>query len=135
MRDSYFELVRDFPLRAIQTEADAVAAGDALTRLLMSKPEDRMDAGERAYMDAISVLIQDYQAKAKFAGLPKTSGIGVLKHLMAESGMKGIDLGQIIGSQPAASEILNGKRSLSKNHIMKLASYFKVSPALFLDVQ
>jgi antitoxin component HigA of HigAB toxin-antitoxin module len=43
------------------------------------------------------------------------------------------ELGRLLGNRALASLILNGHRQLSKSHIRKLADYFKVSPALFLQ--
>jgi HTH-type transcriptional regulator/antitoxin HigA len=43
------------------------------------------------------------------------------------------ELGEVLGSKGVASEVLNGKRSLSKAHILKLARRFHVDPSLFLE--
>ncbi len=42
------------------------------------------------------------------------------------------DLGRLIGSKGVASEILNGKRQLSRMHVLKLAAHFHVDPGTFL---
>jgi antitoxin component HigA of HigAB toxin-antitoxin module len=42
------------------------------------------------------------------------------------------DLWTVLGSKSRASEILSGKRSISKDQAKKLASFFKVSAGLFL---
>jgi antitoxin component HigA of HigAB toxin-antitoxin module len=43
------------------------------------------------------------------------------------------ELGKLIGSKGVASEILSGKRDLSKSHMTTLAKRFGVEPAVFLD--
>ncbi len=58
--------------------------------------------------------------------------IGMLKFLLAENGLTGSELGRILGQQQLGSKILTHKRELSKTHILKLAEYFAVSPAVFL---
>jgi HTH-type transcriptional regulator/antitoxin HigA len=42
------------------------------------------------------------------------------------------DLWKVFGSKGIASEVLNGKRSVSKTHAKKLAQLFHVSPELFI---
>lgn len=42
------------------------------------------------------------------------------------------DLWDVFGSKGVTSEVLSGKRSISKTHIKKLAAFFNVSPELFI---
>ena len=56
----------------------------------------------------------------------------VLKSILESHGMKSKDLGDIIGSESAASLILNGKRDISKAHAKLLAKRFKVDAGLFI---
>jgi antitoxin component HigA of HigAB toxin-antitoxin module len=51
---------------------------------------------------------------------------------MEERGMTPSDLGDVLGSRPAATMILKGQREMSKAHIRAAAAYFSVSPAVFL---
>jgi antitoxin component HigA of HigAB toxin-antitoxin module len=51
---------------------------------------------------------------------------------MDEHGMTVSDLGRVIGSKGNASEILSGKRQLSKAQMFKLADHFGVQAGLFL---
>lgn len=41
-------------------------------------------------------------------------------------------LGELLGGKSVASEVLHGKRSLSKSHILKLADRFKLDAGAFL---
>jgi antitoxin component HigA of HigAB toxin-antitoxin module len=129
-RDTYLDLVRAFPLRAIHTEDEALAAGDTLNRVLLSKADEDRDPGELAYVDALQELILAYQSRHP---LPKVPPLELLKFLMQESGMTVTDLSRVIGNQPSASLLLSGKRPMSKSQILKLARHFKVSSALFLE--
>jgi antitoxin component HigA of HigAB toxin-antitoxin module len=132
-RDAYLELVRAFPLRSIRTEAEAAAAGETVKRILLSKSDAQRDQGELDYLDALGDLILRYQSVRGRPALPARTPLGMLKHLMGERHMTVNDLGKVIGSQPAASMILSGKRSLSKAHVVKLGAHFAVSPAVLLD--
>jgi HTH-type transcriptional regulator / antitoxin HigA len=131
--DSYFRLVRDFPLRPLRREADLEAANRVALKLVASKLEKEMDAGERDYLDALSVLIQDAEREMTAALARKVGAVELLKHLMEEKGMNVSDLGRVIGSQSTASLMLAGKRSISKPQMRKLAEHFGMSPAAFMN--
>lgn len=47
--------------------------------------------------------------------------------------MKPAHLGRLLGNRSLASQILNGKRGLSKTHIRILADRFHVAPGLFFE--
>lgn len=132
-KDSYFDLVHVFPLRPIRSEGEFDRAMEVLRRLATSKPEQEMDAGERDYIEALGMLAQRYEQGRRDSALPKLAPLDRLKFLMDERGMNVNDLGRVIGSQPNASLILHGKRSMSKGQILKLARFFAVSAALFID--
>jgi HTH-type transcriptional regulator / antitoxin HigA len=131
--DRYFDLVRSFPLRPIRSESELDKATAVLTRLAKSTPEHKMSAGERDYVEALSVLIQRFEQGRRDTALPRLTPIDRLKLLMEETGMNVNDVGHVIGSQPNASLILHGKRSMSKGQILRLARHFGVSPALFME--
>jgi len=131
--DPYFDLVRAFPLRPIRSDDELERAVAVLLRLSTSTPEDKMDLGERDYLEALTLLVQRYEQGRRDSVLPKLTVIDRLKFLMREVGMNVSDLGRVIGSQPNASLVLSGKRTLSKSQILKLAKYFAVSSALFME--
>ncbi len=58
----------------------------------------------------------------------------VLHELVLQRGLKQKDLVPLFGSQGIASEVLNGKRSISKSQAKALGDFFHVSPALFLGL-
>lgn len=132
-RDSYFDLVRDLPLRPIRSENELDRALAVLLKRVKSRPEQKMDAGERDYVEALTMLVQRFEEGRRRSSLPRLAPIDRLKFLMQEQGMNVSDLGRVIGSQPNASLILHGKRSMSKGQILKLAKHFAVSPALFME--
>ena len=131
--DSYFRLIREFPLRPLRREADIEAANRVALKLVASVPEEEMDSGARDYLDALSVLIQDAEREMTAALARKVGAVELLKHLMEERGMSVSDLGRVIGSQPAASLVLADKRSVSRPQMRKLAEYFGLSPAAFMN--
>lgn len=56
----------------------------------------------------------------------------MLASLMETSGRKAHDLLPILGTRGRISEVLSGKRSISKAQAKKLATFFKVSVELFI---
>jgi len=56
----------------------------------------------------------------------------ILQHIMEARGTRQADLVGVIGSSGVVSEVVNGKRSISKAQAKMLGDYFKVSPSLFI---
>ena len=131
--DSYFELVRAFPLRPIRSERELDKALAVLLKFTRSKPEDEMDPGQRDYLEALAMLVHRFESNRRNSALPPLTPLDRLRFLMKERDMNVSDLGRIIGSQPNASLILNSKRSMSKAQILKVARHFGVSPALLIE--
>jgi HTH-type transcriptional regulator / antitoxin HigA len=127
---NYFKLVTRFPLRSIKSAQEHEAAVKVLSRLAVVEPGD---TGTRQYMETLAQLIDGYE---RGAGLKlDTSGVSprrILRHLMDEHGLTVTALGRIVGSQGTLSDVLAGRRELSKAMIRKLADHFGVSPAVFL---
>jgi HTH-type transcriptional regulator/antitoxin HigA len=127
----YLALVRRFPLRPIRGPRDYDAAADMLDGLV-TKDENELTAGERDYLDTLTLLVERYDDEHYQMPLARKTPAETLKYLMEQSGMGVADLGRVIGSQPAASMVLHGRRELSKSQIRKLAGHFKVEPGLLL---
>src|SRR5947208_1942340 len=79
--DTYFELVRRFPLTVIADDRHLDRAV-ALIDELLDRPS--RDAGEQAYLDALSTLVESYEAE--HVPIKAVSGVDVLKHLMESNG-------------------------------------------------
>ncbi|MDB5304959.1 MAG: putative transcription regulator containing domain [Phycisphaerales bacterium] len=128
--DSYFELVRLFPLRPIRDEHEYDAAVAVMNQLAV-RDEETLDQGEQDYLDAISTFVGVYDAQ-NFNLTELVTPLSALKHLMDANEMSIADLGRVIESQSAASMIFNGKRAISKSQAKALAGRFKVDAGLFL---
>ena len=60
-------------------------------------------------------------------------GIEALRYLLAENDMNASDLARLLGVHASmGSKILNGDRSLTVEHLRKLAARFLVRPELFM---
>ncbi|MCY2930662.1 MAG: hypothetical protein NTV86_14425 [Planctomycetota bacterium] len=132
IRDSYFDLVREFPLVAVKT-ADQYEAAVGFLGKLAIRDEASLDEGERTYLEALTQFVGDYEEAHLRARIGHMKPLEALKFLMAENHMKPADLGLVLGSRSLASQVLNGKRGLSKAIIARLSERFKVAPGLFFE--
>lgn len=127
MPDSYFELVKRFPLtrvRSLRHLGQAMALVDELL-------QKRLDRGAQEYLDALSDLIATYEDE--HAPIPDASESDVLRELMRSSGQKQMALSKAVGiSQSTLSAILTGEREMTKSHMIALAKFFNVPPSVFL---
>ncbi len=95
-----------------------------------------MDLGERLtperheLMELLVTLIERFEAERY--SLSAASPVEALRELMEARGMKLAGLAALFGSKGVASEILSGKRGLSKTNIKRLGEHFGVSPEVFL---
>jgi HTH-type transcriptional regulator/antitoxin HigA len=129
-RDSYFALVKRFPVRRLRSEADYRAARAVARDVMRRGTVDELDAGAGDYLEALAKFIEEYESGA--FPIRSRAPRETLRFLMEQHGMRAIDLAAIVGGTGAASMLLKGDREPSKAQIRKLAEHFHVSPALFL---
>jgi HTH-type transcriptional regulator / antitoxin HigA len=132
VEDSYFDLVREFPLVSIKNERHYDEAV-AFLKTLAIRDENTLDDGEKDYLEALTRFVEDYEIRHYRAEIGRMKPLEALKFLMKQNDMKSIDLGKLLGNRSLASQILHGKRGLSRAHIRLLAGRFKVEPGLFFD--
>ena len=130
-KDDYFALIRAFPLRKIHADAE-YAESLKMSGSLIGL-DRRLTAGESAYLDALVILIREFEQAHRRIKLPSSGGTAVLKHLVAEHRMTQKQLARLIDvGESAASMILAGSRELTKSHIERLSRHFGVGVAAFL---
>jgi HTH-type transcriptional regulator/antitoxin HigA len=95
---------------------------------LMAK--SKLSPAESKLFDLMVRLIEDFEEQ--HYELSASTPNGVVRELMEARGVKQRDLWELFGSKGTASEVINGKRSISKAQAKALAKYFRVSPELFL---
>jgi HTH-type transcriptional regulator / antitoxin HigA len=96
---------------------------------LMIKGEQR-NLEEDVLLDLLFHLIQEFEQRFYHPG--EATPHEVLRELMAANGVKQSDLWKLFGSKGVASEVVNGKRGISKAQAKALAEYFHVSPEVFI---
>lgn len=97
---------------------------------LMAQDEEDLSPEESRMLELLTLLIERYEEQRYpvRAAAPQA----VLHHLMEAHGLAPKDLWSVFGSKGIASEVLNGKRAISKALAKRLATFFHVSPALFI---
>ncbi len=81
--------------------------------------------------DLLAALLEDYERRT-LPPLEPSPPLETLKFLMAENDLKQKDVVEIFGSQSVASNVLSGKRQISKAQAKRLATRFKVAAETFL---
>jgi HTH-type transcriptional regulator/antitoxin HigA len=96
---------------------------------LMEKPDDEISEEEGRLLELLGILIDEYETRAH--PLPQAEPHKMLAHLLQEKGMKPSDLWPIL-PKSRVSEILSGKRAISKAQAKQLAELLRVPVDLFL---
>jgi HTH-type transcriptional regulator/antitoxin HigA len=121
-------LARSLPA-PISTEAEYTRQLEQVEKL-MEKGEQALSLEEGQLLDLLVTLIERYE-KERYP-IDPVSPLEMLQHLMEVHGLTHKDVWPLFSSKGVASEVLNGKREISKAVAKKLADYFHVSPALFI---
>jgi HTH-type transcriptional regulator/antitoxin HigA len=126
--DAYVQLLAEIVPKVIDTEEEYerfLKVAEFLTFKKNRSPE------ERALHKLLVKLIEDYEEENY--PMDESTPHEILQHLMESSGLRQADLVRILGSSSGVvSEMVNGKRSISKAQAKALGEYFKVSPSLFI---
>jgi HTH-type transcriptional regulator/antitoxin HigA len=129
--DPYLALVRRFPLRPIRSEAELDAAAAMIDALV---ERDDLDPGEVDYLDVLSDLVERYEDRVHPVG--DVSDAAMLEFLIDQKAVKQVDVARATGiAESTLSEVLRGRRQLTRAQIGKLARYFHVGPAVFLQAE
>jgi HTH-type transcriptional regulator/antitoxin HigA len=125
--DRYLELILRFPLRPIRSDQEldqAIGVIDSLIDRRRLKPE------ERDYLNVLSDLVERYETERH--PIPPLSDSELLQHLIELKGVpQAVVASETTIAESTISEVIAGKRKLSRSHIGKLARYFGVQPGAF----
>ena len=96
---------------------------------LMDKGES-LSPEEEKLLKLLAKLVEDFEER--YYHPRDATPLEVLQHLMESRDVKQTHLWEAFGSKGIASEVLNGKRGISKAHAKALADYFHVPADLFI---
>jgi HTH-type transcriptional regulator / antitoxin HigA len=128
-KNVYGHLLGEVQPKVIETEAE--------NDLYLAEVEKLMALGEdlspekEQLLRLLAALIEDFEDQ--HYQLKPATAHEILNELMNDRGLKQKDLLGVFGSQGVASEVVNGKRSISKSQAKALGEFFHVSPTLFFD--
>ncbi|MGA7954504.1 MAG: transcriptional regulator [Gloeobacterales cyanobacterium] len=125
--DTYGSLLAQYRPKVITSELEnnrAIAIAEELEHRSTRTPE------EEALLELLVTLIEKFEEE--HYPIPESSPLEILLHLMEVRDCKQEDLIGVIGSRGVTSEVVNGKRSISKTQAKALADFFKIDASLFI---
>jgi HTH-type transcriptional regulator / antitoxin HigA len=129
-RSQYTELLTKYQPKIIETEEEYRQTLAVVEYFVFKK--DRSPE-ELALYDLTIMLVKDYESKiCPMDDWRTQSPTEMLQYLLENSGKRQADLVGVIGSSGIVSEVVNGKRAISKSQAKKLGEMFQVSPSLFI---
>lgn len=97
---------------------------------LFDKGEDNLAPEEQALSELLVHLVQDYEERRY--RIKAADPRAILLELMEARNVKPRDLWEVFRSRGITSEVLSGRREISKAKAKALAEYFHVSVELFI---
>ena len=102
----------------------------AIIETLLKKGESNITVEEDALLELLVDLVHDFEQKQY--PMPGSAPHEMVVFLLEQRGLKPADLLPILGSKSRVSDLLSGKRSISKDQAKKLAAFFRVGVQLFI---
>lgn len=127
-RAEYGKLLAAELPRPIQNDREFERMVARLEELDFSKR--KLTPEETALREVLAALVEVYDDGHH--PLPDLPPNALVRHLMEQQSLKQADLVPVLGSRAQLSDLVNGKRSISKAQAKALAEYFGVSPELFI---
>jgi HTH-type transcriptional regulator / antitoxin HigA len=128
-RDSYANLLLEVLPQPIETEVEYQRVL-AIVELLMNKKAISLE--ENRLLDLFVILVEKFESE-HYPSQNTSTPHSRLIHLMEANNLQPVDLIGIFGSSDLVSEIIDGKRSIDRNHADKLSDRFNLPLSLFLE--
>lgn len=124
----YAELLSETLPIVIKTEEENDRAISIVEELLAKG--DELTSEETALLELLGNLIANFEEK--FYQPREASPQEVLIEMMNARNLKQKDLAEFFGSKSRVSEVISGKREITKTQAKALANFFNVSAELFI---
>jgi len=129
-RESYAAVLANYLPTPIRTEEDNEKA---ILQLEALAHQESLTDAETDLVELLTQLIERFEAEHyAFSEQHQASPLDRLLFLMESHQMKQADLVGTIGSKGVVSEVINGKRGISKRMAIALGQRFNVDAGLFL---
>jgi HTH-type transcriptional regulator/antitoxin HigA len=127
-RAAYARLLTRALPRVIETEEENQRVIAELERLdTRGRP---LTPEEEKLAELMTLLVRQFENERYPLG--HAEPVEALRALMEMRGLRQRDLIPVFGASSVVSDVLNGKRSISKSHARKLAALLKVPVSLFI---
>ena len=98
---------------------------------LISKGEEKMSPEENRLFGLLANLLEEYEART-LEPIPDLTPRELLASLMRTNNLKQTDMTEIFGTQSIVSEVLAGKREITKSQAKALAEKFSMKVEAFI---
>lgn len=126
----YGSLLVEYQPGVIKTEKENERALEIAGRLMKKNENDRSPE-ETRLLDLLVALIEDFEEKTYPMGETSNPSLA-LRELMREHELKQKDILDIFGTQGVVSQVLNGKREISKSQARRLSERFRLPIDIFI---
>lgn len=128
VRVTYRSLADELPPKAIQNDKQHARALAVIDRLMMKQ---RRNQAEEDYLETWAQLVEHYEEH--HFPTPDVSPVELLAHLIEASGQPRSAIAKAANIHAGTlSDIINGKRAISKDAARKLAAHFGIDAAQLL---
>jgi HTH-type transcriptional regulator / antitoxin HigA len=127
-RENYASLLAEVLPQPIETEAEYQRVL-AIVELLMNKQD--ISAEEDRLLDLFVILVEKFESE-RYPSQNSSTPHSRLLHLIEANHLQPADLIGVFGSSDLVAEVIEGKRSIDRNHAEKLSARFNLPSALFL---
>ncbi len=127
-KTTYGQLLKQSLPRLIRTQAENELYVNKIEKLLALGNNIKREEAE--LLQLLTLIVERFEEE-RYA-LNAAGPADVLRELMDARGLKQSELAAILGSKGVTSELLHGKREISKAQARRLARFFNVRAALFL---
>jgi HTH-type transcriptional regulator/antitoxin HigA len=124
---AYGALLASHCPRKIRSSEEYDRLADELERITFA---DAPTPEEETYAELLEVLLTDFhEANPPFAAISPNE---MLAQVLEQRELKQADLVPVIGSSAYVSQLVSGKRGISRSMAKRLGQFFNLDPALFL---
>jgi HTH-type transcriptional regulator / antitoxin HigA len=125
----YQSLLLDFIPRPIHADAEYHRAMRQIDRLMKLQ---KLSQAESELLELLATLVEEYESHEH--PTPKASQADLLAHLIDAKGVSQAEVARETGlAASVITNVLKGRRGISQANIVRLARYFHVSPAAFME--
>ena len=126
----YGRLLGKLRPRMIQSNDEFDRLAEGLQALDALEEERELDLEERELQALLAHLCTEYEDRT--VEPPASTPLEVLAFLMEQNSLRPADMLGVFGSRAVASQVLSGKREISKAHARRLADRFRLSIEAFI---